>query len=92
MNLSCHGNVISKFTSFVAVDCDGKAVELEPVDRPCPVPSITQQYLDGILQVCFRFCPNLYEQTTLLASCPVYLKINFLPLISFHSLDFSFMT
>ncbi|XP_060569595.1 von Willebrand factor A domain-containing protein 5A-like isoform X2 [Ruditapes philippinarum] len=48
VSLSCQGNIISKYTSFVAIDTDGKKVEGTAAKRSCPVPSLSSEFVKGI--------------------------------------------
>ncbi|XP_060552030.1 uncharacterized protein LOC132713443 [Ruditapes philippinarum] len=48
ISLSCQGNIISKYTSFVAIDTEGKKVEGTAVKKSCPVPSLSSEFLRGI--------------------------------------------
>jgi hypothetical protein len=52
VSLSCQGNIISKYTSFVAIDTDGKKVEGTAAKRSCPVPSLSSEFVKGIEEVC----------------------------------------
>jgi hypothetical protein len=49
--LSCQGNIISKYTSFVAIDTDGKKVEGTAAKISCPVPSLSREFVKGIQKV-----------------------------------------
>ena len=44
--VSRHGNIASKFTSFVAVDTEGEKVDGEMKSRLCPVPTVTNELLN----------------------------------------------
>lgn len=46
--LSCHGNIVSKYTAFVAIDTKGEEVKGKSQKRPCPVPLMTMNYMDGM--------------------------------------------
>lgn len=48
VDMSRHGNIISKYTAFVAVDMEGAKVEGNLVQKPCPVPTLSQEYKNGL--------------------------------------------
>jgi len=48
INLSCHGNIISKYTAFVAVDMEGAKVEGELLKKSCPIPTLSEEYMKGL--------------------------------------------
>lgn len=48
INISRQGNILSKYTAFVAIDIKGKQVEKKSQTRSCPVPIVTINYLDGL--------------------------------------------
>ncbi|XP_060603762.1 von Willebrand factor A domain-containing protein 5A-like isoform X2 [Ruditapes philippinarum] len=47
-SLSCLGNVVSRYTAFVAIDTKGKKVIGDKKTRKCPVPMNTVEYRDGM--------------------------------------------
>ena len=47
ISLSRHANIVSKFTAFVAVDKEGEKVEGTMVQRDCPVPTLSPEYLEA---------------------------------------------
>ncbi|XP_053392399.1 von Willebrand factor A domain-containing protein 5A-like isoform X2 [Mercenaria mercenaria] len=60
INISCQGNIISKYTSFVAIDTEGKRVEGKSVQRSCPVPTLSKDYKKGIDECSLKMC-GLFE-------------------------------
>ncbi|XP_052777461.1 von Willebrand factor A domain-containing protein 5A-like [Mya arenaria] len=48
VSVSRHGNIVSKFTSFVAVDTEGEKVKGELKTRQCPVPTTSEEFLKGM--------------------------------------------
>jgi hypothetical protein len=48
VSLSCLGNVVSRYTAFVAIDTKGKKVIGDKKTRKCPVPMNTVEYRDGM--------------------------------------------
>ncbi|WAQ96447.1 VMA5A-like protein, partial [Mya arenaria] len=53
VSVSRHGNIVSKFTSFVAVDTEGEKVKGELKTRQCPVPTTSEEFLKGMRMVRF---------------------------------------
>ncbi|XP_053391795.1 von Willebrand factor A domain-containing protein 5A-like [Mercenaria mercenaria] len=51
VDLSRHGNIVSKYSAFVAIDSAGKKVENKAVERSCPVPTLSKEYMSGIQPV-----------------------------------------
>ncbi|WAQ96474.1 VWA5A-like protein [Mya arenaria] len=48
VGVSRHGNIVSKYTSFVAVDTEGEQLTGELKTRQCPVPTSSEEFLEGI--------------------------------------------
>ncbi|XP_052777471.1 von Willebrand factor A domain-containing protein 5A-like [Mya arenaria] len=48
VGVSRHGNIMSKYTSFVAVDTEGEKVKGELKTRQCPVPTTSEEFLKGM--------------------------------------------
>ncbi|WAQ96448.1 VWA5A-like protein [Mya arenaria] len=48
VGVSRHGNIVSKFTSFVAVDTEGEKVKGELKTRRCTVPTTSEEFLKGM--------------------------------------------
>ncbi|XP_052281439.1 von Willebrand factor A domain-containing protein 5A-like isoform X2 [Dreissena polymorpha] len=47
VDVSRHGNIISKFTSFVAVDTEGEKVQGKLEPRSCPIPTVSEEFVKG---------------------------------------------
>ncbi|XP_052281441.1 von Willebrand factor A domain-containing protein 5A-like isoform X2 [Dreissena polymorpha] len=47
VDVSRHGNIISKFTSFVAVDTEGEKVQGKLEQRSCPIPTVSEEFVKG---------------------------------------------
>ncbi|XP_045212788.2 von Willebrand factor A domain-containing protein 5A-like isoform X2 [Mercenaria mercenaria] len=52
VDLSRHGNIVSKYSAFVAIDTEGKKVEDKAVERPCPVPTLSEEFMSGLQPCC----------------------------------------
>ncbi|XP_053392403.1 von Willebrand factor A domain-containing protein 5A-like isoform X2 [Mercenaria mercenaria] len=48
VNFSRQGNIVSRYTAFVAIDTEGKKVSGELSQRSCPVPMVSTEYKDGM--------------------------------------------
>ncbi|WAQ96449.1 VMA5A-like protein [Mya arenaria] len=73
VGVSRHGNIVSKFTSFVAVDSEGEKVKGELKTRQCPVPTTSEEFLKGIerdmmLQCCLMDCAPQMDLCSMAAS------------------------
>ncbi|KAL4230179.1 von Willebrand factor A domain-containing protein 5A [Mactra antiquata] len=77
VNLSIHGNVISKFTAFVAVNEGGKTVETEAIDRSCPVPTLSKEFVDVCTRSSLRCC-GLFDEglSDVYSSAPLSYRSN----------------
>ncbi|XP_052237802.1 von Willebrand factor A domain-containing protein 5A-like [Dreissena polymorpha] len=47
VDVSRHGNIVSKFTSFVAVDTEGEKVQGKLERRSCPIPTVSEEFIKG---------------------------------------------
>lgn len=56
IDLSRNGNIISKYTAFVAIDTEGKTVERKSTERPCPVPTLSDDFQKGMEDINMRGC------------------------------------
>ncbi|XP_053392408.1 von Willebrand factor A domain-containing protein 5A-like isoform X2 [Mercenaria mercenaria] len=56
VDLSRHGNVVSKYSAFVAIDTEGKKVEDKAVVRSCPVPTLSEEFMTGLQTVIHTLC------------------------------------
>ncbi|WAQ96473.1 VWA5A-like protein, partial [Mya arenaria] len=60
VGVSRHGNIMSKYTSFVAVDTEGEKVKGELKTRQCPVPTTSEEFLKGMARAALlmnRYAP-----------------------------------